>query len=626
MAPPTSLNLTKEQSSVVGAPASARIFVEAGPGTGKTAVACARVAKLLDEDCLNPGSILMISFTRTAVAEMKNRLRLLSHGIGASSVNVLTLDQAAFSFGVGIGTRFEELMGSFEGNIDRALAALEANNPLLNEFLGEIGHLIIDEAQDLTCHRSQLVRRLLSLLPSEAGVSIFADPEQAIYGFTNDLGDDRSTSEQFLTAFDPSAKGYEVKVLTKNHRTKNDAIHALFAKAREAVRHGEPSIMLEVARAAGKGVGKAVERLPIQHGDLLLYRTRASALHHAQFCPRLFRIRLPGHPSALYPWIGLTLSTWEEPKISEDDFSDLWEAHVPDVLHDGFDQSSAWELLLRFSKHQKDRSKVDLLRLRDLLSPPRPRVEFCYMDYGGHGPIFSTIHASKGREADRVMLMLNDPSGKNCKNPAEEARVCYVGMTRVGAEFMHGNAPHLWGAGKLDSSGQRTVHITKGDWRPKFQVGLQDDFDDQALVSSDARYGMDMMAAIHHQEHLLATWQKALQTNQCPAVNGKLVRLQGNEYRYLFKSEDAPMAWSGHRLAHDLWTACKRMKECQQRGNMKPPDELEYLRMIGIRTCVAPNDPVVTSNLQEPYATSGFWVAPMIVGFPSIFLKFAKSK
>jgi len=620
------MKLTTEQASVVDAPARARIFVEAGPGTGKTAVACARVAKLLDEDGLNPDSILMISFTRTAVAEMKNRLRQFSQGSGASAVNVLTLDQAAFSFGVGIGTRFDELMGSFEGNIDRALTTLEANNPLLNEFIREIGHLIIDEAQDLTCHRSQLVRRLLSLLPSDAGVTIFADPEQAIYGFTSDFDDDRSTSEHFLSAFDPAAHGYDLRVLTKNHRTKNEAVATLFAEAREAVRQGQPSLMLAVARKSGQHVGKAVDRLPIQHGDLLLYRTRASALHHSQFCPRLFRLRLPGYPPAFFPWIGLTLSAWEDQTVSKNDFADLWEERVPEAFHDGFDQASAWELLLRFSKHQKDRSKVDLLRLRDLLSRPRPRVEYCYMDYGGSGPIFSTIHASKGREADRVMLMLNDASGNKCRNPAEEARVCYVGMTRVGAEFMHGNAPHLWGAGKLDSSGQRTVHITKGDWRPKFQVGLQDDFDDRAMVSSDGRFGLDDMSASQYQDDLVVLWKKALNENACPDISAKLVKLQGNDYRYLFTNAESPVAWSGPRLSRDLWTACKKMKECQKCGGMKPPDELEHLHMIGLRTCVAANDPVVTSTLQEPHATSGFWVAPMIVGFPSIFLKFAKSK
>src|SRR5262245_60845376 len=115
---------TPEQSEIIDAPPSARLLVEAGPGTGKTAVACARVAKLLREDDLNPGSILMVSFTRTAVSEMKNRIRLWADSGKVTAVNICTLDQAAFQFGVGCGDQFEKLMGSFDGNIDNAVQHL----------------------------------------------------------------------------------------------------------------------------------------------------------------------------------------------------------------------------------------------------------------------------------------------------------------------------------------------------------------------------------------------------------------------------------------------------------------------------------------------------------------------
>lgn len=40
------------------------ILVDAGPGTGKTAVACARLAYLIEEEDLEPSNTWMISFTR----------------------------------------------------------------------------------------------------------------------------------------------------------------------------------------------------------------------------------------------------------------------------------------------------------------------------------------------------------------------------------------------------------------------------------------------------------------------------------------------------------------------------------------------------------------------------------
>lgn len=47
---PGPANWNAQQLAVIEAAGTARIVVEAGPGTGKTAVACARVAHLLKED------------------------------------------------------------------------------------------------------------------------------------------------------------------------------------------------------------------------------------------------------------------------------------------------------------------------------------------------------------------------------------------------------------------------------------------------------------------------------------------------------------------------------------------------------------------------------------------------
>ena len=63
-----------EQMRVITADSDARLIVEAGPGTGKTAVACARLAHLISEEDIEPSKILMISFTRAAAAEIRARL------------------------------------------------------------------------------------------------------------------------------------------------------------------------------------------------------------------------------------------------------------------------------------------------------------------------------------------------------------------------------------------------------------------------------------------------------------------------------------------------------------------------------------------------------------------------
>ena len=64
----------EEQLSVINDEKSSRQIVEAGPGTGKTAVACARVASLIDVHEVPPSKIWLLSFTRTAVREIRNRI------------------------------------------------------------------------------------------------------------------------------------------------------------------------------------------------------------------------------------------------------------------------------------------------------------------------------------------------------------------------------------------------------------------------------------------------------------------------------------------------------------------------------------------------------------------------
>jgi hypothetical protein len=58
---------------------------------------------------------------------------------------------------------------------------------------------------------------------------------------------------------------------------------------------------------------------------------------------------------------------------------------------------------------------------------------------------------------------------------------------------------------------------------------------------------------------------------------------------------------------------------------MRPPDKIEYLRMIGLRTCALPHDPVAESQVREPFSDSGFYLAPMVVGFPHFYFQFYKN-
>ena len=69
------VSLTKEQENIVTLGARTQALVTAAAGTGKTHVLVDRLSHLVEVQGLSPGSeILVLSFSRAAVTEVRNRL------------------------------------------------------------------------------------------------------------------------------------------------------------------------------------------------------------------------------------------------------------------------------------------------------------------------------------------------------------------------------------------------------------------------------------------------------------------------------------------------------------------------------------------------------------------------
>ena len=56
------------------------MLVLAGPGSGKTTVITHRIQYLVKEHQVEPGSVLVITFTKAAAQEMKQRFQMLTEG------------------------------------------------------------------------------------------------------------------------------------------------------------------------------------------------------------------------------------------------------------------------------------------------------------------------------------------------------------------------------------------------------------------------------------------------------------------------------------------------------------------------------------------------------------------
>src|SRR5690606_1460653 len=142
------------------------------------------------------------------------------------------------------------------------------------------------------------------------------------------------------------------------------------------------------------------------------------------------RLRLSGLPIPVRPWIGWLLAEAPHGLLGRQDFQVLWGERFGLAPHvfEGVQQDEAWDLLHRLSAGSRP-ATLDLVQLRRLVARSRPPVEVCYPELGSTGPILGTIHASKGREADKVVLVLppaaKDRDEENPLDDLEEGRVYY---------------------------------------------------------------------------------------------------------------------------------------------------------------------------------------------------------
>ncbi len=110
-----------EQLEVIMESPTSWQLVAAGPGSGKSAAACQRVAYLVDEG-VPPSRILLVSFTRTAVAELRDRI--VSYAVAgerARSVRISTIDSHAWSCRAGFDDEpLPQVVG--DGSYDLSIA------------------------------------------------------------------------------------------------------------------------------------------------------------------------------------------------------------------------------------------------------------------------------------------------------------------------------------------------------------------------------------------------------------------------------------------------------------------------------------------------------------------------
>lgn len=613
-----------EQRTVIELHEGAYKIVEAGPGAGKTAVACARVAHLIEHCGLEASKIFLISFTRTAVKELRDRITAFAKNpISVAGLRIFTLDSFTWQVLSGLGDdESHELMASYEGNIKKLIQQLRDEDTALLDFLEEFEHVVLDEGQDLVGDRADLAIEIVKHLEDDCGVTVFADSAQAIYGFTDDS--EEHGRHHSLTLVQRILQGdldaFERLKLVNVHRTSDKKLRKLFIEGRDRLLDRAESDISSwqemkglIAECAHGEVGKVEEQdLEGKTDHLVLFRTRAEVLMESSFLwdhGVAHKLRMSGTPVRVLPWISKLLSDWHEDILTQQSFEELWSENAVELRT--CTAEKAWKLLLDNVGDKEGRVRV--VRLREILSRERPPIDFLVDEFELAGPTLGTIHASKGREANQVHLMLppdsymdEGPSSKFKRTPielAEEERVLFVGATRAKEVLKVGLGKKMY-ASRYERRRTHKPPRKGANSRRMVEIGLSGDVDYSSLA--DGRLGED------HQ--LLQDWLWAHCTDK---VELEARYIHEHKCNVLFtKDEDRPVAALSNRFSNDLWGIANKLASKNGKGKLQPPGKISHIRMVGVTTVVIPESD--REVLAAPWRHTGFILAPVITGFPTI--------
>ncbi len=619
--PPALIEWDQSQRDVIDAPPEERLLVGAGPGTGKTAVACARVSQLVDQGGLEPSRIWLISFTRTAVREVRDRIAAyLEDAAAAYAVKIATLDAHAWTIHSGFDDE-ARILGSYEENIERVLELVQGDENVA-EYLESVEHLVVDEAQDIVGIRADLVVGIIRKLPTSSGVTVFADEAQAIYGFADDRevqagGEKEPLLPEKLRRGDAGA--FRECELTRIHRTGSPQLLTIFSDTRR-----------KVLAAAGDGSDRLTEVrediIRLAHGEapsiddaalaeladaFILYRRRCDVLLTTSMLTQngiVHRVRMSGLPVCLAPWIGAALSEHIVSDLSKDAFMKLWAAKVHGTSLASCPPDEAWEHLVRIAG--RTAAVVDMRLLRQRLGRKQPPAELCQPELGDRGPIVGTIHASKGREADTVHLMLPRAHGQNVDRD-EEARVVFVGATRGRSRLLIGQGYRQY-ASRVEASG-RAYSLQTRDNKPRAQVEIGHDGDIAAEGLAGRRFYGSVGEVRASQTRIRSFAENAV------SLVAESDRSAGFVYRLKEDGQGQGLAVLSQSVNADLFSIAKAIQAKVRGGKRRPPDTLRHLHVRGVRTIVLSPDSPESETLHEPWRTSGIVLAPLVLGYTTAF-------
>lgn len=588
----------------------------AGPGSGKTHVVAARIVDLVVRQGLRPGSeLLLLSYTRAAVHEMRQRLLKAVEWTGAkqlSMVNIRTMDSLAYELHVAAGV---EHPGGYDDGIASA-ARLLLKNRDAHATAHSLRHIIVDEAQDLIGVRDLFVRTLLAA--SGKGFTVLGDPRQAIYDYLLfEEGIPPNTGFDELRRFLASqAKDLAERSLRGSHRHTGAPLRLLDAANHVFERSAEdPELCFEelvnlLEGEAEADIGEPLEKPEVarlleqeQPGTTaILTRTNGEALCISNFLldSGIDHRLATGSESPRIPgWVGRILPDLPD-TFGERDVEDSWLRLVGSPVGSVQDGSSAWAILSQAAGEGQRRILKDDV-VASLRNPNLFPAEGSYDATHSRKILVSTVHRAKGREFDRVFFLM--PNVDRVERAAEmplESKVVYVAMTRPKSSFRAFRFQTYCSRFKDAATGEARWYQkpwnTGANLPAKVEVRAGD-FDQWGAVSVD-RESQDII------------WE-FFGTGE-----GGFVKAAPNPEGWFLRVEDDGPPLTVGRFRKD---AVRMFNDIAGNIWSSRSSGLSHIWVEGVATYAGEPPPFAVPRFAESHIKRGYWLAPVLRGFATMW-------
>lgn len=607
-----------------------------------------RLAHLISTGLL-PAQILVLSFSRSAVATLTRRIARLhladEHVVeDLRHLAIRTFDSWAFRILRQGGAAVPQLLGrQHDENIEAATAALaDRANSVVADRLAGIRHVIVDEFQDLPGIRAAMVIALLSRLNVDGrrvGFTVLGDPVQSIYRWAaraSGHGLDEDPWKRLKTVMGPELR--EVS-LTRNYRS-TEKLATMAASLRKILQSEDLTAPKKLS-----AMERFLERIPgmpaetqlspewlasLPAGSVaILTRTNGESLRVAKMLlgdkvegPTVsVRLRTAGETPPAPAWIASLLWRFKPQSVARSTFELIYKKALEEIAPEARTAlnmpslQACWSRLARASGASDDTTSIEMGDLRERLSWPDSFPDDQTVEQAA--VYITTVHQAKGMEFDNVSLL--DPRArknqKEPEDPLELANVGFVAVTRASKVLNRIPSESVY-AGPYDESlrtGRSRFAMLGSPGKTgrltNFQFGLAGDIDAQSLVDAEFHGGDEKVTEL---QQMLASTAAQLRGHKVI-----LKRLDSDEEESRMRDARWEICLqegtkAGRRLARTTQQVTDDLLAYLWNEGLWLPNTIFNLRIGEIVTLCARGD--TDESVPEPWRSSRLWLGITLFG------------